>query len=339
MRRRVLSIPTAALAALLLVSSLASTSEAAGKKLILAVFPHGCDAVCVAFQQAIARSGLPAEIVFHDLAQDGGDPASAVQQARALKADLVLTAGSAATLAVAGRLSDRGDRRYLQDIPVIFTGIADPVEYGLIEGPRGSGRANLAGSAALAPLPQTLAAIRRLDPDLDRLGYLYNVNEPQSDATLDALNRLAAAEGVELIALDIEPGTSAPPDPALIPVRLAEMADMGVTWVYVGASPTLRAESARLAAAAADQGLAIVSGEGGLPEAERALLTMAARPEALGQSAAEQALAILRLGLRPGDLPLAETRGFMPLVNLDLAARLLPAPDDQDFAFSDSIGY
>ena len=64
MRRRVLSLPTAALAALLLAGGFASTSEAAGKKLILAVFPHGCDAICVAFKQAIARSGLPAEIVF-----------------------------------------------------------------------------------------------------------------------------------------------------------------------------------------------------------------------------------------------------------------------------------
>lgn len=339
MRRLLLSFSTAVLAGQLLVGGFSSTLEAADKKLILAVFPNGCDAICTAFKEVIEASALPAEIVVRDLAREGGDPAEIVQQARALKADLVLTVGSAATLAVAGRVTDRGDRRFLQDIPVIFTGIADPLDDGLVAGTAGSGRPNLAGSAALAPLPQTLAAIRQLDPDLDRLGYLYNINEPQAAATLEALNRLAAAQDLQLVALDIEPGTSAAPDPALIPVRLAELAELGVTWVYVGASPTLRAEGARLAAAAADNGLAIVSGEGGLPDAERALLTMAARPAALGQRAAEQALSVLHLGVRPGDLPLAQTQAFLPLVNLDLAARLLPQPDDRDFALSDSIGY
>lgn len=355
MRRLLLSFSIAALAGQLISGGIATPTEAADKPLILAVFPDGCDAVCVSYKQAIAASGFPAKIVVHDLsqdalaqdavsldggAQDGATSSAIVQQARALKADLVITAGAEATLAVAGRVTDQGDRRYLQDIPIIFTAVADPLEDGLVVGADGSGRPNLAGSAALAPLPETLAAIRRLDPDLDRLGYLYNANEAQAATILDDLNVLADTEGFGLVALDIEPGTSAPPDPALIEVRLAELAEMGVTWVYVGASPTLRAESARLAAAAEAQGLAIVSGEGGPSAVERALLTMAAHPEALGQSAAEQTLAILRLGVRPGDLPLAEAQAFMPLVNLDLIARLMPASDDSDVALSDSnVGY
>jgi len=333
-RRLFLSLTTAALAGQLLAGGYATPAAAAEKYLILAVFPQGCDATCAAYKQAIAASGLPAKIVVRDLSESGGTAENIVQEARAMKASLVLTAGSEATLAVAGRAADAGDRRYLQDIPVIFTGIADPLDDGLIEGAFGSGRANLAGSAALAPLPETLAAIRQLDPEVDRLGYLYNVNEPQAEAVLDDLNRLAAAQGLDLVALDIEPGNSATPDPALIPVRLAEMAELGVTWVYVGASPTLRAESASLAAAAAESGLAIVSGEGGRPAAQRALLTLAASPETLGQNAAEQTLAILRLGVHPGNLPLAEARSFTPLVDLDLAARLLPGADDRDVALN-----
>jgi putative ABC transport system substrate-binding protein len=320
------------------LSAFGAAGQAGDKALILGVFTEGCEATCEGFKDAIAKSGFPAEVVIRDFAQDQSALSQIVQEARAVKADLVLTVGTSATLGIIGSLEDRGDRRFLQKIPAVFALVEDPFGSRIAVGLKGSGRANVAGSFDRVPHEARIEAIRQFDPGFDRLGLLYNANEPDAVIMLQELNQLTSSLGIELVALDIEPGTSAPPNPALIPLRLAEMAEMGVKWVTLGAGSFLQAHGALLTASAVENGIAIVSPYESLVREQQALLSIAARRSDVGKRAAEQALKILRDGMSPGDLPIVQARDFAYLVNMDVVARLDRFPPSDFFALAETQG-
>lgn len=107
--------------------SLGGVSNAEARLKIGMVVWLGCEDVCRGVQDAIVAHGLDADFVVMDAAQDKAKLPLFVQQARREKMDLVLTWGTTTTLGIVGTLADKDDRRFLNDIPVVFTVVADPV--------------------------------------------------------------------------------------------------------------------------------------------------------------------------------------------------------------------
>src|SRR5215471_942892 len=111
----------------LVASVAADASSAATKKIMIVTVPGlGCDATCVGFKDGIAKSGIDAEIIVRDAGQKKEALPGFVTEARELHVDLVNTIGTAATLGMVGTLSDVGSGKYLEDIPVVLTLVADP---------------------------------------------------------------------------------------------------------------------------------------------------------------------------------------------------------------------
>ena len=77
-------------------------------------------------------------------------------------------------------------------------------------------------------------------------------------------------------------------------------------------------------------GIAIVSPYEALVRNDSALLSVAAREDDIGRLAARQALAILRDGQKPGDLPILSATDFAYVLNMDVARQLDKLPP---FAF------
>ena len=75
----------------------------------------------------------------------------------------------------------------------------------------------------------------------------------------DELAALTPQLGVELVALEIDPGNPGMPDPALIPARMRELREAGVTWVYLGSSSFLNTNGELFTSSAVENGIAIVS--------------------------------------------------------------------------------
>jgi putative ABC transport system substrate-binding protein len=300
----------------------AATSLADDPKIIFGVMFEGCEQICEGFKGRIAESEFPAELVVRDLGQDKTILPQVVEEARAMQADLVLTVGTSATLGTIGTLDDMGDRRFVQDIPAVFTFVADPFSTRIAESYEGSGRALVAGTFNRVPEAVNVKVIRQYDPDFARLGLLFNSNERNSVVKKEEISRLAAEMGFELVAVELDPGNPGAPDPALIAARMAELRGQGVRWVYLGSSSFLRKNGAAFTSAAVENGIAILSPYESLVRDHQALLSIAARPRDVGALAADQALRILRDGATPGDLPVVRATDFAYVVNMAVAKKL-----------------
>lgn len=307
----------------LLVSICAfAVAQAGEKKRILGVFYDGCENTCRGFKAGIAESGFNAEVRVLDLKDNKSQLPEAVRMARDMKADLVVVYGTNATLGMVGTLDDRDDPRYLHDIPVVFTVVADPFGARIAESFEHSGRPNVAGTYNRVPESTNIEVIRKYDPAFRKLGLLYNSNEKNSVLKMRELSAVAPKLGVELVALEIDPGNPGTPNPALIPVRLRELKDKGIKWLYLGSSAYLRANGEVFTASAVENGIAVVSPYEDLVHDRHALLSIAASLDDVGRLAADQALTILRDGAKPGDLPVVRATKFSYVVNMRVARQL-----------------
>jgi putative ABC transport system substrate-binding protein len=297
-------------------------AQAQDRKQILGVFYDGCEEICEGFKAGIAESGFPADVIVVDLDQDKSRLPALVVQAREIPADLVLTYGTTGTLGMIGTLDDVGDPAYLDDIPVVFTIVADPFGTRIAESFDGSGRRNVAGTFNRVPEAVNIEIIRQYDPTFSKLGLIYNTNEKNSVIKYEELKQIAPSLGVELIAIKVEPGAEGKPDVAEIPKALTALREQGVEWVYVGSSSFLNGNGELFTKAAVENGIAVVSPYEPLVREQQALLSIAARLEDVGHLAAEQALRILRDGATPGDLPIVRATEFAYVVNMDVAKRL-----------------
>jgi len=156
--------------------------------------------------------------------------------------------------------------------------------------------------------------------------------------TMQALSKAAPKLGVELVAIEIDPGNRSAPDPALIPIRLRELRDKGVKWLYVGSSSFLRANGELFTALALENGMAVVSAYEDLVRDKHALLSVAARLEDVGRLAADQALKILRDGANPGDLPVVRANRFAYVVNMRVAKQLGRFPPFAFLQVAETVG-
>jgi len=323
--------------AVLLACSSQASSQSDTADLIYVLTWEGCDPACQGFIDRIADSGLDSEIVVRDAAQDLSKLPGFVDEVRDAQADLVLTVGTSVTLAVIGPLDDAGDKQFITDIPVVFTFVADPFSVGIAETFDWSGRPNVTGTYSRAPETVDIKAMRSYDPDFRRLGMLFNDNEPNSVAKVDEMRALSKKMGFELIALDIEPGGDGPPDPALIPVRMAEIAQQDIDFMYVGSSSYLRVNAEIYTTSAVENGIAILSPYENMVRDYSALLAVAANEEDVGRMAAKQALAILRNGANPANLPIARATHFDYLVNMKVAEKLDRPPPFQFLQIAETV--
>ncbi len=309
----------------------------AGTKLIYAVFWRGCEEVCQGFQDYIAEAGIEAEVVIRDAGRDKAKLAGFLEEAREMKADLILTWGTSVTLGIAGTLDDVGDTRFNNDIPHVFTVVADPVGAGVVESLEKTNRANVTGTFNRVPEAVNIQTIRSYRPDFERLGLLYNANEPNSLLKRDEIAALTEAMDFELIAIELELGDDGKPRAEDIPIKVAELKNKGVDFIYLGSSSFLDVHRDIFTGAAVDLGLPVLSPYERLVRESNALFSIAARYQDVGRLAGEQAKKILVDGMSPGDLPVARVSEFAYVVNMEVAKRLNLYPPVAILQFAETV--
>lgn len=305
-----------------MLAGTAVKAGAAEKKRILGIFYRGCEEVCKSFKAEIDHSGLGVDFVVRDINQDKSLLPKLVDEARQMKADLVLTWGTSVTLGIVGTLDDIGKPRFLNDIPVVFTVVADPFGTRIAKSFEGSGRGNVTGTFNRVPESVNVEVIRQYDPTFRKLGLLYNRNEKNSAVKFKELRELTPKLGVELVALEVEPGNTGLPDVASIPLRMKELKEKGVRWLYLGSSSFLDKNREIFTSSAVENGIAVVSPYERLVRKSHALLSVAARYQDVGRLAAQQALKILRDRKDPSELPIVRATDFAYVINMEVAKKL-----------------
>lgn len=289
---------------------------------IYGIWYQGCEETCLAFTETIEASGVDAELIMRDAQQDKALIPGFVQEAKDMGVDLVTTFGTSATVGTIGRIGESDTSGFITDIPVVFMYVSDPFGSGVAESFERSGRANIAGTYNRVPEQVNLRAIKSIRPDFKRLGMLFTQSEANSVAKVDEMKKLAMETGFELVALEVDPGNTETPDPALLPERVGELAAAGVDFVYFGSSSFLNKNGAIFTKEALANGLAVLSPYEEIVRDSDAFISIAARAADIGRVGAEQALRILKDGATPGDLPIARVTDFAYVVNMRVARQL-----------------
>ncbi len=337
-RRTVIALLFALAAALGMAGQAAETAaQDDGKKLIYAIFWRGCEEGCQGFQDYIAEIGLDAEVIVRNAARDKTKIPGFLEEARSLGADLILTWGTSVTLGIAGRLDDVGDPRFNNDIPQVFMVVADPIGAGVIESYEYTGRANITGTRNRVPEAVNINTIRSYLPSFRRLGLLYNANERNSVLKRDEIAALTGELDFELVALELELGEDGKPRVEDIPLRMAELKERGVDFIYLGSSSFLDANRDLFTGAAVENGIPVLSPYERLVRDSDALLSIAARYQDVGRLAGMQAEKILVEGLTPGDIPVAAMTEFAYVINMETARRLKLFPPIEILQFAETV--
>lgn len=320
-----MSIPKTSAIALLafLMTALWPEVPAQGKPYtIYMVLWRGCEAACQGFKTTLAKSGMNAVFVERDAARDKSRLAGFVQEARAMRPDLVLTWGTTVTLGMTGTLADAGNPRYLNDLPVVYMVVADAVGSGIIKSFEQTGRSNVTGVHNRVPEEINVNAIRTYFPGFRKLGMLYNRGEANSVGKVDEMRALSKRMNFELVALELDRGRDGQPDPSSLPGKLQALRDQGVDFVYVGSSSFIEDNGEVFTAAALRAGLPVLSPYERLVTEADALLSVSSRYYAVGELAARQARRILVDGLSPGKLPVLAMTQFAFVINMRSARQL-----------------
>ena len=313
------------------------TGAHAETKNIYGVFWRGCEEVCRGFQDYISDAGMDVEFVIRDAQQDAAMLPIFLREARDMKVDLILTWGTSATLGVVGTLDDVGKAKFNNDIPHVFTVVADPVGVGLVKSLEKTNRANVTGTFNRVPEAVNIKTIRSYKPSFKRLGLLYNANEPNSTLMRDEITALTKEMDFELVAIELELGSDGRPRVDDIPVKVAALKDAGVDFIYLGSSSFLDTNRDVFTGAAVKLGLPVLSPYERLVRDSEALFSIAARYFDVGRLAGTQARKILVDGMVPGDIPVARMTDFAYVVNMEVARKLNLFPPVAILQFAETV--
>lgn len=304
---------------------------------IYMVLWRGCEEACNGFRDYISERNIDAEIITRDAARDKSKLPGFVEEARILKADLVITWGTSVTRGIAGTLSDQGDTKFINDIPLVFMIVADPIGSEIIESYERSGRDNIAGTRNRVPEAVNINTIRSYYPAFKRLGLLYNTNENNSVVKARELESLAEQMDFELVALELQPGFDGKPQPESIPVAIERLKAAGVDFIYLGSSSFLDVNRDLFTQSALNAGIPVLSPYERLVRNSHALLSIAARYQDVGALAGQQAESILLGQKKPGDLPVLSVDQYAYVVNMTTAKKLKMFPSVEILQFAETV--
>lgn len=297
----------------------------------------GCEDVCRGVKDYVSENQIDADVIVLDAAQNPAKLPGFVEQLRREHFDLAVTWGTKVTLGIAGRLADHDDPRFLTDIPVVFTVVADPVGSGIIESYELTGRDSVTGTRNRVPESVNIKSMRRYMPGFDHLGILYDANAPNSMLKVEEIRRLTDTLQFKLDAVPLSVLADGTPDPDSIDSGITALKEKGVQFIYLGSSAFLEKQSDDFTGAAVAAGLAVLTPYEHMVTDSHALMSIAARDYDVGKLAGKQVAKILVEGMRPGDLPVLAMEEFAYLVNMKVAKRLDLYPPVEFLQFVEKV--
>ena len=236
-----------------------------------------------------------------------------------LKVDVILTAGTAATLAA---------KQATSIIPVVFTTVADPVGTGVV-GSLSRPGGNITGlsnqSAEIAG--KRVALLGEIVPNLRRLAILANASSPIGVMETSETQLAAQTVGIDTVALAIRRAEEIAPAIEGIKGRADAL--------YIASEALMNTNRFRINSLAQDARLPTMHGEKGYVEAG-GLMSYGASFTDMYRRAAEYVDKILR-GAKPADLPVAQPTKFELVINTKIAKALGLTVTDKLISLADEV--
>lgn len=152
------------------------------------------DALLKGFKDALQGSGFQIRYNIHIA---NGDEATNVEIAKRIAhehPDLVLAISTPSAQACF---------KNLPDTTMLFSAVTDPVAAGLVSSLNKPGP-NITGMTDMSPVDRHIALIQELQPNLKKLGALYNANETNSLSLVKILQEECRKRNIEVISKTVE---------------------------------------------------------------------------------------------------------------------------------------
>jgi putative ABC transport system substrate-binding protein len=145
------------------------------------------DAMRKGVQDRLKERGVDANFNVHIAQGNMATNVQIVSQMLGEKPDLVLAIATPGAQAAAQKI---------HDIPIVFTGVTDPVSAGLVKNLQNTGGGNVTGMSDFSPMDKHVALIREIVPAVKTIGVIYNAGEPNSVVLVEKLKEEAAKAGI-----------------------------------------------------------------------------------------------------------------------------------------------
>jgi putative ABC transport system substrate-binding protein len=316
--KRIVGIVLIALAVGILLP--AGMASAALPHRIMMVLWRGCEDACRGFQDYLRSKDIPVEFLMRDVKQDPLALPGLVAEARSLKVDLVVTWGTTATLGIVGQFDKVDPSANLNDIPVLFMIVTDPLGSRVVPSLEKSGR-NVSGTLFLVPEDVQMRAIRSYLP-FKKVGIIYNTNEINAVSSAEKIRAVGAAQGFAVVARTVPQDGAGKPIADSLPGLVGELASEGVDLIYIGSSSFILLNQDAFTAAALGYRIPVAAaGEVAVVESN-ALVGLVSRYYDIGRLTGTEAEQILVNGKNVAGIPIESLSRFSLIVNMEVARKL-----------------
>ncbi len=199
-----------------------------------------------------------------------------------------------------------------QDIPIMITAVTDPVAAGLADSIERPGT-NVTGTSDLTPVRKQLELLKRISPEAEHVGVIYNAGETNSLVQVDVAREAARILGLQLIEVTVSSSSG---------VYEAAQSLVGrVDAVYVPTDNTVVSALESVIKVGEDFKIPVIVGE--VDGVRRgALATIGIDYYVLGTQTADIAAKILKGEREPKDIPIEYLEDMQIALNLAAADKM-----------------
>jgi putative tryptophan/tyrosine transport system substrate-binding protein len=195
-------------------------------------------------------------------------------------------------------------------LPIVFSGVTDPVGIGLVKNLQHPG-GNITGVSDQWPFEAQVTAFLRVFPKARRIGMLYTRGDDVSKIGVDAMTGLSKKLGFELRLVPVSEGSD------IYPAAVSMLRD--VDAIYTGIDHLLLENLDGLVKAAREARKPLFGGESGSVE-KGGVLALSINMTSFGDLTADLVAKILS-GQKPGEIPVAVVTSGNLLVNKAAASQ------------------
>lgn len=145
------------------------------------------------------------------------------------KPDLIYIYGTLPTLGIAGTYDAFSKDTHITDIPIVYTGLAEPVKSKVIKEWGASGR-NITGLGLLVPTETQIPAMN-LYKSFKKIAIIYNPSESQSNLVVENMKKIGTDNGFAVIDAPIKL-KDGKPDASSIPAVINAISKQTIDMVY-----------------------------------------------------------------------------------------------------------
>lgn len=191
-RRQLLQIAAAAMLGLGIVASPAVYAQTKSVAVTAIVEHPALDSVRDGVKEELEANGFTGDKLKWQYQSAQGNPGTAAQIARKFigeKADVIVAIATPSAQAVVAAS---------KEIPTVYSAVTDPVAAQLVKSMDATGT-NVTGVSDALSLEEQVNLIKKVVPDVKRIGMVYNPGEANSVVVVEEFKRILPAMGIELV--------------------------------------------------------------------------------------------------------------------------------------------